>query len=242
MGRRTSTLGCRRAAAAGVGPPASPSGCGVELRTDQLLGLPGDAVLESAVQPVRIRLLRSLDPAVKFTSPDARFADRQSGRSPAPVGVTVCPQLGAASAPGRRSQRNYRKTALTWPNGDVAVDAYCARRDHWSGARRRCPRRPRIDRGQQPIGYAFRDHGERAGSAATSTEPWSRYSGTDKPGTDPDRTPAASSSHRQRSKSALINGLRPTRMAFLGFAGNLLGSNGIGLPARVPKFMLRAIR
>src|SRR6185437_14116977 len=38
----------------------------VELRSDQLLGLPGDSVLEPAVQPVRVRLLRSLDPAVEI--------------------------------------------------------------------------------------------------------------------------------------------------------------------------------
>src|SRR3984893_12498748 len=37
----------------------------VELRADQLLGLPGNAFLEPAVQPVRLQLLRSLDPAVK---------------------------------------------------------------------------------------------------------------------------------------------------------------------------------
>ena len=51
----------------------------VELRPDQLLGLPGDAFLEPAVQPVRLQLLRSLDPAVKTRltrRPLRRLAER----------------------------------------------------------------------------------------------------------------------------------------------------------------------
>ena len=78
-GRRTRTLGCWRATATGMGQAASAARWTVELRADQLLGLPGNAFLEPAVQPVRLRLLRSLDPAVKThltRRPLRRLAER----------------------------------------------------------------------------------------------------------------------------------------------------------------------
>jgi hypothetical protein len=82
VGRRTRALGRWRATAASMGQAASAARWSVELRPDQLLGLPGKPVLESAVQPVGLRLLRGLDSAVnKPVTRRARFAQRRSGRS-----------------------------------------------------------------------------------------------------------------------------------------------------------------
>lgn len=64
VGQRTCPLGTGRTAPAGVGSTASAAGGPVELRPDQLLGLPGDPRVGSWFQPVGLLVLRSLDPAV----------------------------------------------------------------------------------------------------------------------------------------------------------------------------------
>ena len=70
VGRRAWPLGVWCASSSGLGSTAAAARRPVELRPDQLLRLPGDAHLESPVQPVWLRLLRGLDPAV--TSPPRR--------------------------------------------------------------------------------------------------------------------------------------------------------------------------
>ena len=66
--------GRRGTAAAGVGPTAPPAWRALGLWPDQLLGLPGNALLEPRFQPMGIRLLRSVDSAVKITRHDGRLA------------------------------------------------------------------------------------------------------------------------------------------------------------------------
>src|SRR3984957_19421627 len=85
-----------------MGQAASAARWTVELRADQLLGLPGNAFLEPAVQPVRLQLLRSLDPAVKthLTRRPLRRLIGGAGVAHLPIvapirPVTVCQRHGA---------------------------------------------------------------------------------------------------------------------------------------------------
>src|SRR5271155_296317 len=81
VGERPRPLGWWRATATGMGQAASAARWTVELRADQLLGLPGNAFLEPAIQPVRLQLFRSLDSAVKTHltgRPLRRSAERAS--------------------------------------------------------------------------------------------------------------------------------------------------------------------
>jgi hypothetical protein len=65
VGRRSSTLGTGCTAAAGVGRTDPAARGAVGGWPNQLLGLSGNAHMESRVQPVGLRFLRGLDPAVK---------------------------------------------------------------------------------------------------------------------------------------------------------------------------------
>ena len=64
VGRRTRTLGTGRTTAARLGPAAPAARRAMGWWPDQLLGLPGNALLEHRLQSVGFRLLRSLDPPV----------------------------------------------------------------------------------------------------------------------------------------------------------------------------------
>jgi len=64
VGWRARTLGMGCAATAGLGPTAPAARRALGRWPNQLLGLPGNAHMESAVQPIWILVLRSVDPAV----------------------------------------------------------------------------------------------------------------------------------------------------------------------------------
>jgi hypothetical protein len=106
VGRWTRTLGTGCTTAAGLEPTPPTARRTVGLWPHQLLGLPGKPLLESAVQPVGLRLLRSLDSAV--TSHLTRRPLRQSARralwfvrgdSAVPLFATDSGVIGARIAP-----------------------------------------------------------------------------------------------------------------------------------------------
>jgi hypothetical protein len=172
VGRRTCALGCRRAAAAGVGSATSTARWTVELRADQLLGLPGNPVLEPAVQPVRFQLLRGVDPAVRIhltQRPLRRLAKRALTFSQ--IGEphsAALPLSGVLSADGK-----------------VAGEAVRACLGGWPGARRRRSRRPRgtgLFRGMRPGFRACWCAGVR-GATAAATRPHPDHRQTGEPGT-----------------------------------------------------------
>jgi hypothetical protein len=185
-----------------MGQAASAARWTVEQRTDQLLGLPGNAFLEPAVQPVRLQLLRSLDPAVKthLTRRPLRRLIGGAGVAHLPVvapirPVTVCQQHGAPWATMRKSPKSCQSRALLWGNGDVALDAISARLDRWSGERGCACRRHAGGPRRNGFGRRAREHPHGRGARAGAADgPHSGRRGTGAPGTSQPCTASASPS------------------------------------------------
>jgi hypothetical protein len=125
VGRRTGTLGMGCAAAADVGRTPATSRGAVGRWPNQLLGLPGNTLLESRVQPVGFQFLWSLDPAVEdqlTRRPLRRLASRASCTHPSDSDRTYDPRDSRFSLTARKPGELM---------GVVAVDELVAGRVEW---------------------------------------------------------------------------------------------------------------
>src|ERR1700684_3478005 len=110
-----------------MGQAASAERWTMEQRADQLLGLPGNAFLEPAVQPVRLQLLRSLDPAVK-TRLTRRPLRRLAGRA-----LPICESL-------HRPPSNGLPTTRCTLGDDARIPEKLPKSSVTLGKWQRCPR------------------------------------------------------------------------------------------------------